>query len=340
MLFQQYIESCSPSIFDGLAQLISQDMSFLIRHEFGCYVVQRVLQRSSEDIIGLEKMCKENFIELSFNEYSSRVLQIMIKKDKEFRKFAFESLKDKLGICSDSISVVFLIAVAIENSENACEYAHIKRNILEKMDQIIHSKFLKRLVVVLIENLPMQDLDQMFDTLALGQNFLDYFTEKYYTYIVIAFLNRQHTRTVHLVQSLVHFRLNDLLKTKYFKFMILTLLDSGIPESIATLNKILLGIPSVELNRMSRKDPEYFVFCAYITLTSFDKRNLKNLSIYLAQVENIFSLRTDNRKKYSAFLLDFAQRNHGRIEAPIKSHWFQQRDSDLFQDLQSRSALN
>ena len=175
MLFQHYIESCPEEIFSILQDKIFSDIDFLMLHEYGCYVVQRVMQRSYTNIGRVEKFCREHFIKLAFNEFSSRVLQILIKNSSEFRQFVFESLKGKLNMCADSISVVFLLAVAIESSLDPSEYDYIKTTVFTKTKSIIQSKFLKRLVVVLIENLPEQGLDQLFVKLKIDDNFMEFF---------------------------------------------------------------------------------------------------------------------------------------------------------------------
>ena len=193
-------------------------------------------------------------------------------------------------MCADSISVVFLLAVAIESSLDSSEYEFIKTTVFSKTKSIIQSKFLKRLVVVLIENLPDQGLDQLFAKLSIDENFMEFFSEKYYTYIILAFLGRNHKHTFKVLEHCIHFMLVNLLQTKYFKFMILTFLETQQKEQQVALSRILKTVPQMELAKLRKQEPEYLYFYCFIAIASTPPERSTGINSFLQDLQTAFNL--------------------------------------------------
>ena len=268
LCFQQYLEKCASEVLGAVKRLLLHDLDFLIKHEYGCYVMQRILHRDLGLLAEIEPYCMEQFLALATNEFSSRVLQVLIRHSREFRVFTLKSLKEHLDLCFNNISVVFILAAAIESAANVAEFDFVRSLLLSDAQAYMSSKYFKRILVVFLENTRAEDLDLMFEDLRVSSGVLNFLTEKYYTYILLALLKRNHKRSVKLVLGSLKRELPALMHTKYFKFLVLSLLESEDRALLQKLHSAFESVPRSEVDRLKKEEPDYFLFYAYCSISS------------------------------------------------------------------------
>ena len=106
MQLQKISLECSSDCLAKLSQFVSNNLSLLIVHKFGNYLVQNCTTRNTLLRKYVKSYCESNFGRLIKDQFGSRVLQVLVQESNSFRKKLMEVFKTELGVYLRSISAV------------------------------------------------------------------------------------------------------------------------------------------------------------------------------------------------------------------------------------------
>lgn len=294
--FQDFVSTCSDSTLNNIIQRVVPDLNFILKNDYGNYLIQRIINRDPSFSTQLETYFKRDFFELAVNEFSSRAMQSLLYKSDSFRRFVMQTLEQRIDLCYSHISAAFLLSVSIGQAKNCAEFDYFRKLILAEIEEIVEAKFMKRVAVSLLERLDKEDLDVVFDRLNLGCNLEKHLSDKYYTYILLVFAENCHSRTMTSLVGLVQYKLSDLLQTKYFKFLVLSLVQQGRTEAVKTINAALRAACPHQIQRLASFNYDYIYFYCYLTVLTMKDDDSTSLRRFMKKMTSHFQLADHLRK--------------------------------------------
>lgn len=115
MSIQWYISECSQEELAALADKVKLRLPELIVHKFGSFVIQRLLIHFDQAYAMVEHFCMLKFDDLIKNEYSSRVIQLLIEKSKSFCNFSLSIFKRNIEKAIGTSSACHLLVACLKN---------------------------------------------------------------------------------------------------------------------------------------------------------------------------------------------------------------------------------
>lgn len=289
--FQAYIESCSEEEVNQICSWVYTNMSQMIVHQYGNYIVQKLIKRSPSFLKTVTSYCQTRFFDLASNEFSSRVMQTLVEMSKEFRTFCLKSFKSDLSNFAQSISAVFLLSVAIRCSPSDAEYSFVKDALLRNTKKWLGNKYLKRIIVSYLQNCSPQGLDAIFKGLRVESTFLKFLDDKYSCYMLLMFIERHHAMTKSHLLKRLQTDLRGLLSTKFFRFFYSKILKCGESLLIADINYQLEKVCSRD-NFEKLLSEENLFFFAYMLANSCKEDSINVLQSFLASFGDTLGLTT------------------------------------------------
>ena len=240
----------------------------LLDDKFGNYILQQAILDSPAFRAMLEPRMISRFSTLIVKEYSSRVMQTMVRVSDSFRHSALNwfASSDLLRMLAD-LPTVFLLTATMQAVQSPSELAPLKNVLISKTNQsILDNKNYKRVMMSYIEKCPEEELDLVFSYLKLASSFWQLLDEKFGSLVVCSLVSRAHEPTL---QILLHFLQNDLcmlLKAKYFKIFIFRLAKevSPFPIRCRMLRSLFSGNED-NLYNLTRK-PETCYYLVFVLI--------------------------------------------------------------------------
>lgn len=118
LALQVAIEYINTQTLARLIRFAESNLSLLAFHKLGGYIIQRLVARSTTFKSTIIKYMKINFSKATSNEYSSRILEQLVSKDRALRSFSLQYYSQSLGTRLTSFASVFVLSSAIERAEN------------------------------------------------------------------------------------------------------------------------------------------------------------------------------------------------------------------------------
>lgn len=282
LALQKYIKICSQQEVEMVCSALSYtSIVQLITHQFGNYTIQELVRRSMSFQKRVEEHCQEDFYSLADQEYSSRVMQLLIEASNSFRSFALKACEHNLDRVVEKISSVFLIAACIRTAKCEDEYRFLLNELSMNIKPWLTKKYFKRILVSILQCCEQPTLQQVYKLLGLQTNILKFFEDKYSTYVVLTFAERGHQPSIDLLAQIIRHDHVALLEAEYFRFFISKLSKDKGGSILKELFGVLSNKQSLELilTRVRREKGCYFAYLLALTaeakqyesLTSFWK---------------------------------------------------------------------
>jgi len=278
--FQQYVSLCSDHTLNQITNCIEKDIYFIVKNEFGNYVVQRILKRDRQFVQRMEEFCMANFLDLTLDEFASRVMQALIPLSPKFRKFTLATFSQRLDLCFESISAVFLISMAISCSTDPSEYSFVRELVVGDTARLLSSKFFKRVVVSFLEKASIADLDALAKQLDIC-SFVSLLSDKYRTYLLLVFLQRAHRPTLAALGREIRTNLYPLLQAKFFKFLVTSLIHSDSGEALHQMHMAFRSVDASTLRSLHCMDKDYLRYFVYIAVATAVNNDIAQLPTFL-----------------------------------------------------------
>jgi len=294
--FQDFVTSCSDSTLKLIKQRVIPDLEFILKNDYGNYLIQRIIKRDPSFSALLETFFKREFISLAVNEFSSRAMQSLLYQSESFRRFVLETLENRIDLCYSHISAAFLLSVSIAQATHRSEIEFYRNLVLNNIEKVLASKFMKRVAVSLLEKLDHQDLDLVFERLNIGCNLEKYLSDKYYTYILLVFVEKCHSKTMNSLVGLVRYSLSNILKTKYFKFMMLSLVQQNRTSAVSAMSTALAEACPYQLQKLATHDFNYIYFYCYLVVLTLPESDATGLRQFMLKMTAKFRIADHLRK--------------------------------------------
>ena len=159
--FQIYFQRIT-SVSKKLTNMIISIIPDLVQEKFGCQFLRRVAVQSDEVMQVLCKYCIQSFVQLSTNEYSSRVMQTLAVVQPVFRSKCLEAIYHFWGILTCRAPVYFLLEVCLKSSVNTEEqFRRVGTRLLEAAKRANDNKPLRKISCLYLQYCNKEDLIKM-----------------------------------------------------------------------------------------------------------------------------------------------------------------------------------
>lgn len=222
LAFQQFAWTCWLGQFPELSESIIKGIERLMLHPLGNYILQKILVRDTKIRRAAEELCKDKFNWLCTDQYASRVIQKLIELSPHFRIFATDFFRQNAWKFIDSMPAVYLLVSVIKCSENDDEISFIEDMIRHHLADIIACKYLKRIIVMYLSKVNKEKLPYLFALFKLRNktNLFNLFNERFHSYVFLTFVCREYQSAIDLLAQYIKRNLKQLLRTRYFLFVI------------------------------------------------------------------------------------------------------------------------
>jgi len=256
---QLWVKTCSQDDCDWVMQIIDEaTLKELLTHKFGNYVVQRLLERSEVFRRQVGKVCLESpetFIQFATNEYSSRVLQVLVGFEASLSIEVVSLLKARLSVVANNASATFLLTATLKALNKDEHFLFIIENLRQRQDYWLGKRFFKRILVSLIKFSNEKALADIFLSISGIFSNSNLFEDKYSVFIAMAFLDRRYRPAEMALTALIRNRLADIVLKKEFKYFIANLAN-GTYDSIS--RAIYSAINEPRFNHLLSKEANLY----------------------------------------------------------------------------------
>ena len=214
---QHFIIHANELTLKKIANLTFPMIHSLITHHFGNYCLQKIIMRDEAFRRETEQYCLGHLKSLVFNEYSSRTMQTLVENSDSFRRSFLNFAAGDTRSISKRISYVFLVTSAINCSKTEEEMLPLLNDLASNSDRWFGKKYMKRVIVSLIQKCSHQSLNLIFQLFTQKADFTDHFCDRYRVYILVAFIKRDFKQIFIELKSSLSDNLELLLEGSYFK---------------------------------------------------------------------------------------------------------------------------
>ena len=240
---QYFVEISPPEYLLRITELIQHHLSILITHKFGSYLIQKMLLRDRRTVGTVATFCRRQFINLSNNEYSSRVMQRVIEQSADFRKFANASFKKNLEYYLQSVPSGFLVSSAIAKAQTEDERDILSEYLQKNPSRWFENKYLKKILVTYLTSCSSEKLNHYSAWLKIDQSVFSFLQDKHSCFILLKFLERKHRQTRQIVLDAVWVTPITALSSKFFGYFVGQLIKKEETRGFACeLHRILTSL--------------------------------------------------------------------------------------------------
>ena len=252
---QTYINDCSGEDLEQVTDKMICYIPFLITHRCGNFFVQRLLVKSQAIFQLVVNIAQENFAQLAINEFSSRVLQLVIEKSESFCKFALSYFKNNLKMSLYSKASCHLIVACIKNTKDVSKIQFVN-TFLVKNPIYMRNKFYQRILIAYIETASDSQVHGLASTLGAHTDICKLLENKTSGYLLLALIQRADATTLETIYELLTNDVSRLLEARYFLMVMQKLSQSQgqCPEFLANVFNILTQLNTSTVVCLSRND--------------------------------------------------------------------------------------
>lgn len=252
MRIQCYISECEPEALAEFTENLQPHISVLIVHKFGSFILQRLLASFGPSFEMVEGLCKANFQELIKNEYSSRVIQLLIEKSNEFCDFTLEFFRENLVQATTLSSACHLLVAALKNTTSVHSRDFIIDH-LRKKPVLIGNRFFQRVLLTYVHIGTQKQLDEVAAVLGISSKLSRLFNRKATNVIVLTLLKREHKPTTHAVCIQLSRNPQQLFETRYFTTSMHKLTEDKLTSLMNSVFDTLVSLQSHVLEPLGKK---------------------------------------------------------------------------------------
>ena len=218
---QFFAERCPPECLDRLSDLVKSNLDTLIIHNFGSYLVQRMLTRDRRLAQYLIGYCQSNFVLLANNEYSSRVMQRLMELSAPFRIFAMKSFRYNLSSFTEGVAAGFLVSAGILKAHTEEERDIFTFSISKEIPtQLLENKYFKKILVTYLACCSEERLDVIFELLGVEDSIISFLQDKHSCFVIMKFLERKHRQTASALFRSIQYSPIEAISAKFFGYFI------------------------------------------------------------------------------------------------------------------------
>ena len=260
ILVQCYINECCSEDLHIFNNKISSYYPQLMTNIFGSFVVQRLIAKHEPAFHQVKELSRYEFKNLILNEYSSRVIQLLVEKSHDFRKFANLFFESNFNVAITSSSACHLLVSSLKCGETAglgnCILQHLRQQPI-----LLANKFFHRVLLTFIRFANHHQLDEAASDLGVKYRTLKLFNRKATNTLLLSLIQREHLPTIDTVLALLARSPLQVLETRYFTFSMIKLFQDKPSAFTRALMDILDSFNASLVKCLSKKP---VVFCQYV----------------------------------------------------------------------------
>lgn len=275
---QCFISECTQKELEIMMEKLKPFFESLIVDQFGSFVLQRLLANFAPSIPLIETLCYQEFKNLSSNQYSSRVMQLLIEKSKEFCEFSLSYFRANFEQAISMSSACHLLVAALKN----VKLAQSRDFVLDRLRQkpgLIGNRFFHRVLLTYVYLGTQEQLDDVASELRVGFRLAKLFNRRATNTIVLTLIKRGHQETINALCWQLAKNPVSLLDTRYFTTS-LHQASQDCSQVLAPVFKTLLGLESRAIDCLSNSG-ENKAQISYLLLTCCSKTQFAEAANFL-----------------------------------------------------------
>jgi hypothetical protein len=282
MSLQSFISECSMDVIDTVREILLQNTQYLIIHRFGSYVLQRLITRDASSLQFLSNLCQTSFTNFMKNEYSSRVMQLLIECSNTFRKAAIKQMELNFLVVLESGAASHLLKACIKNS-NAPEELDFVLNYMENYPVLTSSKLFRNVLMAYMQRCSTSRLRKIAVLLRLEHRFLFYLNSKSFTSLLFLLLERGERTATDLFLNLLRNYPLRLFACRCLHMLLewITNLESDSCSFAKEVGYYLAYLPNAVISRLHRNGLTQFYL--YVVLSCLKDSDPTALSHFFAR---------------------------------------------------------
>lgn len=217
---QLLLETASPACMATVEKFMTRSLGALIVHRNGSYAVQTLLLHSQTFFYAAINYCRTNFMNLTSNEFASRVMQRLMERNKDFLDFCLRCISKHFDYFMGDFPSVFLVSAAVMLTDDPMKIEFIIGNFSHDRLKWIKNKYFKRVLVTFLSYCNPSTLAQAFEIFKSSVSGRQCFEDKYTSLVLLAFLDRQHREAQSYLYRALTCNLIACLHGKYFDYFI------------------------------------------------------------------------------------------------------------------------
>lgn len=268
LAMQYHIVNLNQNDMEIIREMAIKEFSVLIKHKHGNYLIQRIVQRDPQFSSLVAKVCTHNFRDFASNEYSSRVMQLLVRERQDFRSFVLNLFANDIRYGCSRLTVAFQLLIAIRTSVNPTEYLFVHHSLVQD-HTLYESPLFKRILISYMQFADLEMVRATWIELRKFQRLETFFERKFNSLLILMVLRRGCEEALHDIFWHVRNRFCTLMKRGHFRLVMEKLLQPKYIARRALLNDCLQQITKDTLNRLARQNLEHLYFYLHLTTSSF-----------------------------------------------------------------------
>lgn len=259
---QSYISECSQDDLEILVGKLNPRFPDMITHNFGSFVLQRLMLIHEASFVFILKFSKEHFGDLVKNEYSSRVMQLLVEKSKEFCDFSIDIFRTKLAIGIESSSSCHILVACLKNQTNKSEGDFLVDHLRQKSG-LISNRYFHRALLTYVHVGTQEQRDRVAEILGVASKLPSLFNRKATAVLVITLIHKNHKPTIACMCGQLCANPFSLFASRYFTTSIDSLTRGTSIDLQSEVFAALLTFPANLLHKISKNGDH---LCQYLFL--------------------------------------------------------------------------
>jgi hypothetical protein len=265
MSLQGFVSECSQSEAKAIGERLAPFYELLITHQFGNYVLQRLIAREATAKAILSELCKQRISTLVQNEYSSRVMQLLIENSPEFRVFTADFFGKHFAKVVNLPPACHLLIACIKNSSSISELDFIIEYLVSQ-PYLFHLKSVIRILYVYLPVCSQGKLDELVTGLRIKKKILSHLSSKSVVSILIILLQRNQAAITTELFKLLKYHPDKLFETEFLKDVLAKIFDENPHGLRSRFGNAILGLSARQVYIL-RARPDLLEACRYFALS-------------------------------------------------------------------------
>lgn len=262
---QLLLETASPACMATVEKFMTRSLGALIVHRNGSYAVQTLLLHSQTFFYAVINYCRTNFMNLTSNEFASRVMQRLMERNKDFLDFCLRCISKNFDYFMGDFPSVFLVSAAVMLTDDPMKIEFIIGNFSHDSLKWIKNKYFKRVLVTFLSYCNPSTLAQAFEIFKSSVSGRQCFEDKYTSLVLLAFLDRQYREAQSYLYRALTCNLIACLHGKYFDYFIGQLnLKPNASDNISLMYLAFRSVPSTTMHTLSTVSSFYAKYSAIV----------------------------------------------------------------------------
>ena len=217
---QDLVCSLNPEGLNRFRSFLEEYHLDLMYDRLGNYFVSKMVEIDENSRKMIEKSARRDFLNLSSNEFCSRVLQKIVGMSTNFRSFMMAEFKENLHLYLRSKSAGFLISYGIIVCDSESQRDVISSYLESISSHWYKNKIFRKVLLSYISFCDLSKLDLVFHLLTSKMRIESFLHDKYATFALVRLLERSHFLTRETLLSELKARPFEFLQQNYFGFFI------------------------------------------------------------------------------------------------------------------------